>query len=199
MSVKRSALFQRCHVSNWIPIAGRSTSSSRSTASRSDRMIVQSSPPTRLIGSRPTLTPARAASPPISLQTVDDRVPVVARPGEADDRARPEPGQAVQRAADGVDPLVGIGGAFHERQRQDRRHRGDSRRGAQSGRGQRLEGFLVAALGQLDLPDADAVDARGRVCADIFRKRRRQGRDLRDRETRPDAGNPTLARPLRTC
>src|SRR5207244_6368528 len=47
------------------------------------------------------------------------RIPGLSRAGQADDAARPDGRKPVERRADGLDPLLPLVGAPHERQRAD--------------------------------------------------------------------------------
>ena len=122
-------------------------------------------------------------------QSFDDGVAIVARSRQANDAAGLERGEPVERRADRLDPLLRLLRAFHQRQRQDRRHRRNRGGRAEPTRLELLERLRVAAGRELDLPHADPVHAGSGVGADVGRERRCQGRDLRDRETRPDAGD----------
>src|SRR3954470_7249360 len=114
------------------------------------------------------------------------RVPVVAGTCEADDAAGPKRRETAHGGADRIDSLVRIGRPFHQRQGENR---GDDRHGRRPTQPRGVESLQrCPVVVELQLPDADRVRAGSAVGAHVFREARRQGRDLRDRKRRPDAG-----------
>ncbi len=111
------------------------------------------------------------------------RVEVAVRAGEEEHAlglVRGEPGDA---AAERLDPLADVGRALHpgHLQRQHRRHLGHAVRHRQAGLAQPRPAVRVVG-GELELPQADRVEARGRVRRDVLGERCVEGRDLAERE-----------------
>ncbi len=123
---------------------------------------------------------ARAALVGDRANAFEDRVAVVAGAGEEEDAGGLERCEPADPRANRLDALAWIVGAFHERQRQDRGHRGHG--------GRRLEPARVEALKrivrQLHLPDPDAVGAGRAVRVEVVCERLGHRRDLRDRDAR---------------
>ena len=186
MSSKSVGVFQRCHTSNWMPAAGGSPASRRSsTVSGIELTIVQSSPPSRWYGSIPILRPSRCASAAIVAQAVDDDrarvvgVAPVGRAGQADEPAGAERREAFQRCAVRVDPLGRILGAAEERQRQDRRDRGN-RSGRREPARLRSASSASASPPSASFSSQTPMPSRpgGRVCLHVVDEARPQRRDL---------------------
>ena len=90
-----------------------------------------------------------------------ERGRAVARAGEAEDGGGLECREPVERAEDRVDSVTRIGRAGEEWQRQDR---GDGRDGggrAEAALAQERERVVVGTVAELQLPDADPVQAGG--------------------------------------
>jgi len=127
----------------------------------------------------------------VDLKTVagtlsDDGVTIVARSRQTHDAARLEGRQAMDRRADCIDPLLRIARSLHQRQRHDRR---DCRDRGCARKSRCAECFeRSAVVRDLQLPDPDRICADGTVRTNVVVEARRQGRDLRDRKKRPDAG-----------
>jgi hypothetical protein len=119
-------------------------------------------------------------------QAVDDhaaRLRLVAAAGgagEAEDAARVEAGEAMQRGAHRVDALLDVLRAVDDGVRQDRGHERDAVGRAQAAPAQHFEIAVVVA--ELHLPDPDPVEAGRPVGADVLRERRADGRDLAERD-----------------
>ncbi len=114
-----------------------------------------------------------------------------AGPGQADDRGWTEGGEAMDRCAQVVDPLLRVGRPAEQRQRQNRRNRRHGRRRLEPAPLERVDrGGVVAVLGQLQLPDPDPVEPGRGVGGEVLVEARAERRDLRDREARraPPAG-----------
>ena len=103
------------------------------------------------------------------------------RPGQADDRGRLEAREPRHARAQRVDALLRIGRALHAGQRelQEGRDGGHAVGDAEAALAHEPRARLVVALGQLELPDADAVEARRRC-----RPRRRRRTRLRSSRSR---------------
>jgi hypothetical protein len=95
-----------------------------------------------------------------------------------------ERGEPLEAHAVRLDALGRILRATEKRQRQDRRKRGDRGGRLETARLERLERLDVAAGRELQLPDADAVQSRRRVQAEVVGEARPDRRDLRDRDAR---------------
>jgi hypothetical protein len=123
-------------------------------------------------------------------EAVDDDAPclvgiaALGGPGQADEGARPERREPLEARAVRLDALRRILGAAEKRQRQDRRDRRDGRRGAEAARLEQLERLGVAALRQLQLPDAEPGETGVGVEPNVVGKARPDRRDLRDRDSR---------------
>ena len=109
---------------------------------------------------------------------------IARRSRQAHDRGRLEAGQARHARAQRLDALGRIGRALQAGQRelQERGHRGHAIGGAEAARTQHAQTRLVLALGQLELPDADAVEARRGVGRDVLGERGARRRDLTQRD-----------------
>src|SRR5438270_281064 len=101
----------------------------------------------------------------------------------AEDGGRLEGRGPVQRAQDRVDAVARLVGAREERQGEDRRDRRDGGRRAEPALAEERDRLVVQAVAELHLPDADAVEAGGRVRAHVVREARGERAHLRD-------GNP---------
>ena len=89
-----------------------------------------------------------------------------------------------------LDPLVRILRAAEQRQRQDRGDRGHGGRGLEAARLEELEQLEILALGQLQLPDADPVQAGLGVAPQVVREARPQRRDLGHGDPRRHTDDP---------
>src|SRR4029079_1616497 len=109
-----------------------------------------------------------------------DRGLTVAGPGEAEDRRRRVRREGLERAEQRVQPLAHGVGPRKQRQWMHRGHRRDRSRGAEAARLERLARVVV----ELDLADADPVDAGLGVRAYVVSEARGERAHLRDREPR---------------
>ena len=152
--------------------------------------IDQFSTPSRWNGSSASRTPAlsasrasvRSPSTTIARASPGSRSP--AGPVKQSTADGLEPREPVHRGAERGDPLPRILRAGQQRQRQDRRDGGDRRRRAEPARGKLLARLLVRSLAELQLPDADPVDAGVRVRAQVVGEARGERAHLRDRDQR---------------
>ncbi len=120
----------------------------------------------------------------------DDRAGALVdrRSGEDDDGLRLVLREPVHARAQGGDPVGRVGRAFHagDAKRQDRRDHGDAVGDPEAGLSEACD-VRVVVWRQLHLPDADAVEAGGRVRGDVLLEGRVHGRDLGERELHPRA------------
>jgi hypothetical protein len=100
--------------------------------------------------------------------------------------------EAPDRRAHRLGPLGGIGRAG-ERHGVDREHAGDARRRRQPGVAQQRTGVVVAALGELELPHADAVGTGLAVGGHVLGEGAVERRDLGDGELGIGHGRPPLS------
>src|SRR6185437_1482057 len=98
--------------------------------------------------------------------------------------ARAERREPLEAPAERLDALCRVVRAAQQRQRQYRRKQGYRGGGLEAARLERLERLGVAAVRDLRLPDADAVEPCRRVPAKVVDEARPDRRDLRDRDAR---------------
>ena len=151
-----SGWFQRCQTSYDQPDVGRPASSSSAAASSSDETIDQ-----------------KCAELPLDRLERDANACALALVGDRPDpvdhgRRRSSPGPVRKRTAvglerreppdpgaDGLDPLGGVVGALHQRQRQDRRHLRDGRRRLERSDAEPLERVVASSfISQIPIPSA---------------------------------------------
>ena len=119
---------------------------------------------------------ARSRTPRLGIAIAD-------RARQAEHRGRPVGGEPAHARAQRLDALGGIGRALHAGDARAAGSRGSpgcsSRRRGRSARAARS--FASSSCGELELPDADAVEARGGVREHVLGERRVDGRDLAQR------------------